>query len=123
MGAIAFQRTGLLFLLVGIGLGMKMGASQDFSMMPVHAHINLVGGVLMFIAGLFYASRPDIPRRAVSVHYWLHLVGALLLVAGIYGAMSHAPWYGPVVGAGSVGVMLAMLVFAWNVFRRPPGMA
>lgn len=118
MGATAFQRTGVVFLLVGLCLGMRMGMTQDFSLTPVHTHLNLAGGVLMFVAGLFYASRPEIPRWAVSLHYWLHLGGAVLLVAGIYGAVTHAAWYGPVVGAGSVGVLLAMLVFAWNVFRK-----
>ena len=120
MGALAFQRTAVIFLLVGLVLGMKMGMTQDFSLSPVHAHLNLAGGVLMFLAGLFYASRPDIPRGAVTLHFVLHAPGALLLVVGIYGAVTQATWYGPVVGAGAVLVLLGMLVFAWNVFRRPP---
>jgi hypothetical protein len=118
MGATAFQRTGVVFLLVGLCLGMRMGMSEDFSLTPVHTHLNLAGGVLMFVAGLFYAQRPEIPRWAVTTHYWLHLAGAILLVAGIYGAVTHAAWYGPVVGAGAPGVFLAMLLFAWNVFRK-----
>jgi hypothetical protein len=118
MGATAFQRTGVVFLLVGLCLGMRMGMSQDFSLTPVHTHLNLAGGVLMFVAGLFYAQRPEVPRWAVTTHYWLHLAGAILLVTGIYGAVMHAAWYGPVVGAGATGVLLAMLVFAWNVFRK-----
>ncbi len=118
MGATAFQRTGVVFLLVGLCLGMRMGMTEDFSLTPVHTHLNLAGGVLMFVAGLFYAQRPEVPAWAVALHYWLHLVGGVLLVAGIYGAVTHAPWYGPVVGIGSVGVLLAMLVFTWNVFRK-----
>ncbi len=39
----AFLVTGSLFLIVGIGLGIQMGASGDHSLMPVHAHINLLG--------------------------------------------------------------------------------
>jgi hypothetical protein len=118
MGATAFQRTGVVFLLVGLCLGMRMGMTEDFSLTPVHTHLNLAGGVLMFVAGLFYAQRPEVPRWAVTTHYWLHLAGAILLVAGIFGAVTHAAWYGPVVGAGAVGVLLAMLVFTWNVFRK-----
>ena len=95
-----------------------MGMSHDFTLTPVHTHLNLAGGLLMFVAGLFYAQRPEIPRWAVTLHYWLHLVGAILLVVGIYGAVTQAPWYGPVVGIGAVGVFLAVLMFAWNVFRK-----
>jgi hypothetical protein len=108
----------MVFLLVGMCLGARMGMSHDFTLTPVHTHLNLAGGVLMFVAGLFYATRPDIPRWAVALHYWLHLAGGVLLVAGIYGAVTHAAWYGPVVGAGTVGMLLAILVFTWNVFRR-----
>lgn len=118
MGATAFQRTGVVFLLVGICLGMRMGMRHDFTLTPVHTHLNLAGGVLMFVAGLFYAQRPEIPRWAVTTHYWLHLAGAVFLVVGIYGAVTQAAWYGPVVGVGAIGVLLAMLVFAWNVFRK-----
>ena len=89
MGATAFQRTGVVFLLVGLCLGMRMGMSQDFTLTPVHTHLNLAGGVLMFVAGLFYAQRPEIPRWAVTLHYWLHLVGAILLVVGIVAWDSH----------------------------------
>lgn len=119
MGATAFQRTAIVFLLIGVVVGMRMGMSEDFTLVPVHAHLNLAGGVLMFLAGLFYAARPDIPRGAVAVHYVLHTAGALLLVCGIYGAVTHAGWYGPVVGTGAMLFLLAMLVFAWNVFRAP----
>jgi hypothetical protein len=119
VGALAFQRTAVVFLLLGLVLGMKMGISENFTLAPVHTHLNLAGGVLMFLAGLFYAARPDIPRTLVTLHFWLHAPGAALLAAGIYGAVTQAPWFGPVVGTGAVLVLLGMLVFAWNVFRRP----
>lgn len=117
MKATTFQRTGIVLLLIGIVYGMHMGMSQDFTYAPAHAHLNLVGGVLMFVAGLFYASRPDIPARAVAAHYLLHAPGAVLLTAGIFGSVSGRPWAEPVVGTGAVLVLLAMLVFAFNVFR------
>ncbi|HTN04433.1 MAG TPA: hypothetical protein VL132_21260, partial [Planctomycetaceae bacterium] len=31
--------------------------------MPTHAHLYLVGGVLMFLAGLFYNGHPQLSRR------------------------------------------------------------
>lgn len=121
MGALAFQRTAVVFLLLGMILGARMGMTENFTLAPVHTHLNLAGGVLMFLAGLFYASRPDIPRGRVTLHFWLHAPGAALLVAGIYGAVAQAAWFGPVVGVGAVLVLLAMLVFTWNVFSRPAG--
>lgn len=105
-------------MLVGVVIGMYMGMTQNFIASPAHAHLNLAGGVLMMLAGLFYTSRPDIPPRAVAVHFVLHLLGGVLLPAGIYGTMTQQGWGGPVVGAGSVLTLLAMSLFCANVFRR-----
>ena len=37
---------GAIYLVIGLALGLHMGASHDFRFAPVHAHINLVGFVL-----------------------------------------------------------------------------
>ena len=46
--------------LAGMSLGIYMGIAQDHSLMPVHAHLNLIGWVTMFLMGLYYRrmSRP-----------------------------------------------------------------
>lgn len=120
MNGTLFLRTSIVLLIVGIAMGMHMGMTQNFTFAPVHAHLNLVGAVLMFLAGLFYNSRPDIPSRWIGVHYVLHLLGAVLLPIGIYGSISGKPWAGPVVGPGALLVLAALLVFAANLFRRVP---
>jgi len=40
--------------LCGMGLGIFMGISHDFSLTPVHAHVNLLGWVTMTLYGLYY---------------------------------------------------------------------
>ncbi|GAB6195490.1 hypothetical protein [Lysobacter xanthus] len=115
-----FLRTGVLLLIGGIVMGMVMGARQDFTYAPVHAHLNLVGGVLMMVAGLFYNARPDLSPRMVTAHYVSHLLGGALLPVGIYGSIAGTPWAGPVVGSGSVLTLLALLLFAVNLFRPLP---
>jgi hypothetical protein len=47
-----FLRVAVVFAITGMALGIYMGAAQDFALSPVHAHINLVGWVSMFLAGL-----------------------------------------------------------------------
>lgn len=42
-GAFAFQRTAVVFLLLGMILGVKMGMTEDFTLAPVHTHLNLEG--------------------------------------------------------------------------------
>ena len=111
-----FLRTSVIMLVIGMSLGIYMGMNEDFTFAPVHAHINLAGGVLMFMAGLFYKNRPRLSSRAIGVHYAIQLLGALLLPLGIYGSISKATWFVPVVSIGSVLTMVAMIYFAVMVF-------
>ena len=39
----AYVVIGALWLLIGMILGIVMGATNKFQFMPLHAHINLVG--------------------------------------------------------------------------------
>ncbi len=56
MNGNIFLRTSVVFLCIGITLGLYMGGTHDFTQMPTHAHLNLVGGVLMFLGGLLAAA-------------------------------------------------------------------
>jgi hypothetical protein len=120
MSGLLFLRTGGVLLLVGIVMGMAMGMSQNFTYAPVHAHLNLAGGVLLMVAGLFYNARPDLAGRLMTAHYVAHALGAVLLPVGIYGSISGQSWTAPVVGTGSVLVLLALVLFVVNLFRRAP---
>ena len=37
----------VVVLFCGMVLGIAMGISEDFALQPAHAHLNLLGGVLM----------------------------------------------------------------------------
>ncbi|MBS0527769.1 MAG: hypothetical protein JSS22_00040 [Proteobacteria bacterium] len=56
-------RVAAIILLAGMAAGIAMGIKQDFSLAPAHAHLNLVGGVLLFVFGL-YCSSPARNRRS-----------------------------------------------------------
>lgn len=72
-------------LLVGMIAGIAMGIQQNFVLAPAHAHLNLVGGVLLFLFGLYY--RMDDPAAGrttlARIQGWLHIFGGILLPAGI----------------------------------------
>jgi len=116
MNGNLFIRTSIVFLIIGMCLGAYMGGTHDFTQMPTHAHINLVGGVWMFLAGLFYNTHPGLSRRAIMIHYVLAVLGFVVFVPGIWGAQINAPWFEPVVGAGTVLTLIQMLYFAVMVF-------
>jgi hypothetical protein len=117
MAATWFMRFGILFALIGVSLGIYMGITHEFQFSPVHAHINLVGWASMFLAGLFYKSHPEADTGLARIHLYIAVPGLILLAAGIYGSIAATAWAAPVVGLGSILTFVAMLLFAFIVFK------
>ncbi|MEO8244374.1 MAG: hypothetical protein ABI832_18910 [bacterium] len=118
----AFLVVGTIYLVLGIGLGMRMGASGDHSMMPVHAHINLLGFVLMAVFGLIYKTFPAMTNgRLATVHFWLHLTGSALLIVMLFLMFSGRIPEAAMVPAAPLAeglVMLGVLTFAYNLWMN-----
>jgi len=75
---------GAAYLVVGILFGAYMGGSGDHTLAPVHAHINLLGFTLMTVFGIGYRLIPGLAEGNLpKAHFWLHQVGALLLLLGL----------------------------------------
>lgn len=117
MIATWFLRCGVVFAIAGMALGIHMAASTDHTLAPVHAHVNLLGWVTMFLAGLFYAAHPTSETRAARVHLALAVVGLVVLAPGIAGANLGAAWGPPLAGIGALLTLASMLLFAAIVFR------
>ena len=111
-----FLRTSVVFLTCGVILGLIMGGSQDFTQAPTHAHLNLIGGVWMFLAGLFYNAHPQISSKLRTAHYVLAVLGVLGFVIGLYGKLSGQHWGEPPLMIGSQITGISFLLFAVIVF-------
>lgn len=121
MNAITLSRRWFLcaitYFVIGISLGVFMGASGNHSLFPAHAHINLVGWASMALTGLLYRSFPSAAQSALATwHFWLYQLAApvmLLAVAAIYSGYEKAE---PVAGAASVAILISVLLFWWAIF-------
>jgi hypothetical protein len=111
-------RLAVLFVIAGMGMGIGMAATQDHSIMPAHAHLNLLGWVSLFLFGIYYERRPALnASRMAMIQVVLWSVGTVLLtiaVAAIHLGYTAAD---PVAGISSLTVLVAMLMFAYFVFR------
>ncbi|HYM02553.1 MAG TPA: hypothetical protein VET85_06365 [Stellaceae bacterium] len=110
-----FVATGAVLGIIGMAMGIVMGVSQDFTLSPVHAHINLVGWVSMVLFGLAY--RGDFAPRDLwaAGHYWIGLVGAVLLPTGIFLAITRE--HPALAILGSLFTLASMVLFLVNVLR------
>lgn len=112
------MRAGVMFLVVGMVWGIEMGIRQDFSMAPAHAHFNLVGGVLLFVFGLYYRMVPAArDSRLAKWQSGLHILGALLFPVGVAVVIKKGKSFNVLPIIGSLIVLVATALFALIVFR------
>ena len=117
-----FVLTGLVFLLIGMGLGLRMSMTQNFALHGLHAHLNLLGFVVMTLFGLCYRHWPKMQEGALATtHYLLHTVTVALSLALLYFLLSDmelAPKIGPVMDMLLVGTYAGVLLFTYLFFTR-----
>lgn len=122
MIASAMMCASAVILLIGMLAGVVMGIQQDFTLGPAHAHLNLVGGVLLFMFGLYYRLVPAAGRLAMAkVQGWLHIVGAILFPAGIALVVTKGHGFEIAAIVGSLVVVIATALFVAIVFRTARG--
>ena len=112
-----FLRLGVLSALVGMSLGVWMGANQDFVLRPVHAHINLLGFASMMLFGLFYRAFPAAGRGWLPmVHFALSVLGFLILMPSLTLLILEKPLFMPAMIASEIMLVVSMLLFVIIVF-------
>ncbi|ANT51011.1 hypothetical protein [Mesorhizobium amorphae] len=117
-----FFKTAIVFLIVGIAVGLHMAISQDHAAFPAHAHINLLGWVTSAIFGGYYALNPaKAARRIAMIHFGLYTLGLVVMLPALYLMLAKGNTaIEPVVATGSMIVAAAVLVFGFVVFSSEP---
>lgn len=119
---IIWLKMAALYLVTGVSLGIYMGASGDHTLRPVHAHLNLLGWASMGLIGLIYHQFPNIANTTLAkVQFWVHNLGLPVLMLTLAGFLRGNSALHPVVGAASVVVGAAIVLFAFNIFKNLKG--
>ena len=112
-----FLRLGVLSALLGMSLGVWMGANEDFVLRPVHAHINLLGFASMMLFGLFYRSFPAAGRGWLPMaHFGLSVLGFLILMPSLTLLILQKPLFMPAMIASEIMLVGSMALFVIIVF-------
>lgn len=113
-----FLRLGVLSALVGMALGVWMGANQDFVLRPVHAHINLLGFASMMLFGLFYRAFPAAGRGWLPMtHFVLSVLDFLILMPSLTLMLLQRPLFMPAMIASEIMLVASMALFVVIVFK------
>ena len=112
------MRVSVVILLIGMLGGIEMGIRQDFALAPAHAHFNLVGGVLLFLFGLYYRLVPEAGASGLAkLQGWLHIAGAIVFPVGVGIVVTRGESLVLIPILGSLIVVAAVALFALIVFR------
>jgi hypothetical protein len=108
----------VVILLIGMLAGVAMGMQEDFALQPAHAHLNLLGGVLLFLFGLYYRLIPAAGAgRLAKIQGWLHIAGGILFPIGVAIVILKGPSLIVLPIVGSLIMVAATALFALIVFR------
>jgi cbb3-type cytochrome oxidase subunit 1 len=114
-------KIGIVYLLIGLSLGVYMGASKDFSLRPVHAHVNLLGWTLLGISGLIFHVFPQLEQSVLAkVYFWLYNLSVPLTLISLFLFLSGNAAIDPILGLGSVLITVSAACFAWLLLTKLP---
>ena len=81
---VYFLLLACILLICGATLGIVMGAREDFTLVPVHAHLNLAGWASLALFGLTYRAYPEIAATRLALwHFIVSGIASVLLPIGI----------------------------------------
>jgi hypothetical protein len=120
-----FTKMALIYLALGVVMGVVIGTLPQWGerLRFVHIHLNLLGFMTMFIAGVAYHVLPRFNSRpvpwpgGVKYHFILHNVGlwgmaTTHLAGGLWsGGLLHAAFVGFALMTG-----IGLLIMAYNLY-------
>jgi cbb3-type cytochrome oxidase subunit 1 len=111
-----FFFTATLYVLTGMIWGIVMAATEDHSLFPAHAHLNLLGWVTMALFGVYYHLVPRKGTETLSkIHFAIATCGLVLMVPGIVLALTDRGHLLATIGA--LLSLASMVLFSVTVLR------
>lgn len=116
---IIWLKLAVVYLICGIAMGIAMGASENFTLRPVHAHINLLGWTTMALAGLIYTVFPEAgASKLAKAHFWLMNLSVPVMMATLAMVLLGNLTVIPVLAISEIVAAIGVLAFAANIFMN-----
>ena len=113
---LKFLKIAVIYLFIGALLGLGMGIAQNFALVPVHAHLLLLGWAWLALAGLVYHLYPVASTtRLARIHFWLHNLGLPVFMISLGLLLTGREALVPVVVVSASAVLIGIAIFATNV--------
>jgi hypothetical protein len=107
---------GALWLVLGMILGIVMGASENFLFMPVHAHINLVGFACHSVFGMAYRQWPTMKTSSLARYqFWIFVIATPITLIGLAFTLTGGPALPTIIG--SLGLLIGAALFCVLIWQ------
>lgn len=110
----AFLGVAALCFVVAVCLGVAMGIGMNFTLAPVHGHLNLLGWLSMAVYGLSYRVYPSLRKGWLAWgHFGIACVGAVLFPVGL--ALELLGHGGALIVLGALSWLAGAMLFLLRV--------
>jgi len=117
--SIRFLLIGAIYGLIAMSLGIVMGAQENFTLAPVHAHLNLLGWVALTIYGVVYKIYPVMGKsRLATTQFYAVNAAVLLLIPALAAFLLGHREVLPVLIAGELLTFVSLILFAVNIWMN-----
>ncbi|WP_152395377.1 hypothetical protein [Paenibacillus guangzhouensis] len=116
---VRFLKMAVIYIILGIGIGIYMGATLNFALFSVHSHTNLFGWATLALCGFTYLRFPKAAESQLAKwHFWLQGTGLpIMLISLSFMANGYdQEWLPTIKRIGESVAGSGILVFAVNVF-------
>lgn len=115
--SIRFLLLGAIYGLIGMCLGMAMGAQENFTLAPVHAHLNLLGWVALSIYGIVYKLYPAMGKSKLAcTQFYVVNAAVLLLIPALAAFLLGHKEALPLLIVGELLTLSGLVLFALNIW-------
>ena len=124
--ALWFFAVAPIYVLIGMGFGIYMGASMDFTLAPAHAHLNLIGWVTMALYGTFFALAPAASTKLAWAVFWLNNIAICIMFPSLAMVLSYGEasnFVLPLIVSEFLAFagMASFIVAVWSVLLKNSG--
>jgi hypothetical protein len=121
-----FFAVATIYVLIGMGFGIFMGATMNFTLAPAHAHLNLIGWVTMALYGTFYGLAREASQKLAWTVFWLNNAAASIMFPSLAMVLTQgdsSPFILPLIVSEflALGGMLCFAFSVWSVLMKSAG--
>ncbi len=117
--SIRFLLAAAIYGLISMVMGMVMGAKEEFTLTPVHAHLNLLGWIALTLYGIVYKIYPAMGEsQLATAQFYVANAGVLILIPSLTAFLLGNAGALPVLIAGELLTVSALVIFFVNIWNH-----